>query len=540
MDRDESRFAQASKQMLESGNFIDIRFGDVPRYKKPVGIYWLQSATTQVATSLGLSDPGNETNGPHQIWTYRLASFLGGLAAVWLCFWLARAFLPPGPSLIGASLLAGTLLLTAEATIATTDAVLLATILGGQGVLLRAYLASRQSALSSISPPLALAGWAALGIGILIKGPVTPALILCTALLLSLLDRDFKWLAQTRPWRGLALLLVIVLPWIIAIWVQSDGAFFKQSLGDDFASKLASGQESHGAPPGYYLALVSLSLWPATLFLLPALGLGWARRHEPAIRFLLIWAVLVWLIIELIPTKLPHYILPAYPALILLVSLWVQNLKLQTFTRRDKILAVLGMAQFALGLLALAAAPSIVAMLYANGPNIYLVIGMVLGASCGLLAILRAYHRDGRGAVIWSLGAALILYSCLTIGTVPLLQTLWVSPRASQLIDLQRQPNDPPIILSGYQEPSLVFLLGTQTRLPNNGAAAATIALRDGGLALVESRERTAFLKALAESGVEPTSLGKLEGLNYSRGQQVELQLYRISPQPFDFIPPAE
>src|ERR1700712_1393416 len=44
-DRDESRFAQSSRQMLETGNFIDIRFGHVPRYKKPAGIYWLQSLT---------------------------------------------------------------------------------------------------------------------------------------------------------------------------------------------------------------------------------------------------------------------------------------------------------------------------------------------------------------------------------------------------------------------------------------------------------------------------------------------------------------
>src|SRR5579871_2513032 len=72
LDRDESRFAQSSRQMLESGNFIDIRFGHVPRYKKPVGIYWLQAATTEVA---GLGDRS-------KIWTYRLASLLGGLLAV--------------------------------------------------------------------------------------------------------------------------------------------------------------------------------------------------------------------------------------------------------------------------------------------------------------------------------------------------------------------------------------------------------------------------------------------------------------------------
>ena len=58
--------------MLESGNFVDIRFGHVPRYKKPVGIYWLQAATTAVA---GLGDRSH-------IWTYRLPSLLGGLLAV--------------------------------------------------------------------------------------------------------------------------------------------------------------------------------------------------------------------------------------------------------------------------------------------------------------------------------------------------------------------------------------------------------------------------------------------------------------------------
>src|SRR6516225_6829844 len=55
LDRDESRFAQSSKQMLESGDFVDIRFGHVPRYKKPVGIYWLQAATTEIA-GLGQRD----------------------------------------------------------------------------------------------------------------------------------------------------------------------------------------------------------------------------------------------------------------------------------------------------------------------------------------------------------------------------------------------------------------------------------------------------------------------------------------------------
>src|SRR5712664_726421 len=68
VDRDEARFAQATKQMIESGDYIDIRFQDDVRYKKPVGIYWLQSAAVEIASALKL--PKAEL----RIWVYRLPS----------------------------------------------------------------------------------------------------------------------------------------------------------------------------------------------------------------------------------------------------------------------------------------------------------------------------------------------------------------------------------------------------------------------------------------------------------------------------------
>src|SRR5882672_6316227 len=71
LDRDESRFAQSSRQMVESGDPVDIRFGHVPRYKKPVGIYWLQTAAT---AAFGMGDDS-------RIWTYRVPSLLGAIVA---------------------------------------------------------------------------------------------------------------------------------------------------------------------------------------------------------------------------------------------------------------------------------------------------------------------------------------------------------------------------------------------------------------------------------------------------------------------------
>ena len=76
IDRDEARFAQATKQMVETGDFVDIRFQDDVRYKKPVGIYWLQSAAVETASALGL--PRAEL----RIWIYRIPSLIGAIGSV--------------------------------------------------------------------------------------------------------------------------------------------------------------------------------------------------------------------------------------------------------------------------------------------------------------------------------------------------------------------------------------------------------------------------------------------------------------------------
>jgi 4-amino-4-deoxy-L-arabinose transferase-like glycosyltransferase len=79
VDRDEVRYAQASKQMMETGNYLDIRFQEQPRYLQPAGIYWLQVAAAKI-TGYGPEAP---------IWVYRLPSLLAATAAVVLTYWVA-------------------------------------------------------------------------------------------------------------------------------------------------------------------------------------------------------------------------------------------------------------------------------------------------------------------------------------------------------------------------------------------------------------------------------------------------------------------
>ena len=105
MDRDEPRFAQATKQMLETGDFVDIRFQDEARYKKPIGIHWLQAAAVAAGEALGV--PGARTT----IALYRIPSLLGALAAVLLTYWAALAFATRREAFLAAALIGASLML---------------------------------------------------------------------------------------------------------------------------------------------------------------------------------------------------------------------------------------------------------------------------------------------------------------------------------------------------------------------------------------------------------------------------------------------
>ena len=84
--------------------------------------------------------------------------------------------------------------------------------------------------------------------------------------------------------------------------------------------KIFKGQETHGAPPGYYLVLFWLTFWPAAPLAAVAAPAVWRERREPATRFLLAWLVPSWIVFELVVTKLPHYVLPLYPAIAILIA----------------------------------------------------------------------------------------------------------------------------------------------------------------------------------------------------------------------------
>jgi hypothetical protein len=120
------------------------------------------------------------------------------------------------------------------------------------------------------------------------------------------------------------------------------------------------------------------------------------------------------------------------------------------------------------------------------------------------------------------------LYAVAGFLTVPRLTELWLSPRLAQAVARHAALEDPPVVTAGYAEPSIAFLLGTRTLL-DDGPEAGRAAASSGGLALVAEDQRRGFLGALEQSGARADALEEIDGLNYSRGRQTKITLYRVT-----------
>jgi 4-amino-4-deoxy-L-arabinose transferase-like glycosyltransferase len=246
-------------------------------------------------------------------------------------------------------------------------------------------------------------------------------------------------------------------------------------------------------------------------------------------RFLIAWAVPFWIVLELVPTKLPHYLLPAYPALALMAGTALAALaEGQVFRRRwlDIIVALLWAAASIAIAGVLVFAPIRLGYGFSGAGIVAAAVILFLGGRTLLHLRRRASPGLGARAVLLSLLVLPIAFQLVA----PRLDRLWLSRSAAALVAADDRPPGAPISAVGYAEPSLVFLLGTKTKLVDADAAAAQITSARGAVALVNARDDAAFRQALQKRGWTPRVLGRVSGLDYSNGRNVILTLYAGVP----------
>lgn len=511
-DRDEARFAQASKQMLETGDIVDIRFQDEARHKKPVGIYWLQAASAGTWKALT-----GETN---SIWPYRLPSLIGALLSVLLTALIGTKLFDARTGFAAGCLVATCLLLNAEARLAKTDAMLLASILGCLFILAKAFV---QKAEKKLKPKDFFLFWGALALGVLIKGPIIFLVLGGLLLCLKVWKEPLSFLKKLRPVFGVPFALLLILPWFVLIALKSGGSFYSDSAGHDLFAKIWEGQNGGGSPPGMHALVLMGVFWPASLPFLLALPWIIKARHDKPVRFLLAWVIPTWVVFEITFTKLPHYVLPAYPALAILAAAWALSELKDTSTKlwRSIILTI-----WVLVSAGLAVVPLVLPLFLED--SFYLFAGM-MGATAlgfGLAAANLFAAEKNLLALSFTPLCGILLMLGLFGFALPNMEKL--SPSRQMAAHITKDCAVP-VATAGYNEPSLVFLAGTKTQFLDDGAKLAE-AMQSSPctLGVVDEEKNEKFLATFAQT--PPKEIGKAEGFNIGNGKWVKLTLYRLTP----------
>lgn len=521
IDRDEARYAQASVQMAENGDLLNIKFQDEARNKKPAGAYWLQTAMIKTFTETG----------ERHIWVQRLPSVFGALLSILLLYWGGLKLVGRQAACLGAALMAVSLLFVFEGHIAKTDA-----LLGATTTAIFAAIARLRNGGGRLE---AWVFWIALGLSIMIKGPIGLLIATLSILGLWVWEREVKWAKPLINIGAIIIFFLLWVPWAIAIYIATDGAFFAESLGNDLGGKVISAQENHSGWPGYHLAHITLTLWPASLFLLPGLSYGFKTVRvggetalAKAMRFCLVWIIPFWVIIEIMPTKLPHYALPVYPALCMMMGAGILAMHhLGEFTK----------SRFINGcLFILASAGVIAALLFAQTQ--YGVVeseGLtyIICAIGGLIALVAGLAMlDGkiRTAFISSLLAALLLSAGTYAYILPQIDNFRTSERFAAFLQEVAPDIKPNQIHSPhYSEPSLVYHLGKDINVKGG-----LIDIEKTPLIILDTRRETILqdsrevTKAVRAANLCLETSKALNGFNYAKGDEISLIILQAVPCP--------
>lgn len=507
LDRDESRFASASKNMIETKDFIDIELEGVKRYKKPIGIYW-----AQVSSTLLLGTPPYD-----EIWTYRIPSLVGAILTIVLIYLFASKFYDPNIAFLSSFFLIASLLMISEIHQAKSDGLLLFFITFCNLILLDKLTSKRSQNLK-----FTLLFWISLSLGVLIKGPIILLFVFLPVIFYFLFTKDYLIFTYIKSKLGLTIFLFLVLPWFIIITIKSDGLFWHESVINDLFNKVKSGQESHGFVPGYYFILLFIFFWPGCVFIFAYLKDLFLKiknkfKFEKSYVFILCWFFVPFILYELIPTKLPHYVLPSYPALSILISLFVCTSKnIESFSTKKNLILylVFPITIFGIFYFATLEYSSISYQLFV----VYFLLLVPLGIS-----IIFFFKRKYNLFYISALFFQVFTYHSLIYYLNPKMEKFWIAKKINEEILKNKDLN---VFHYGFNEPSLVFLVSDKAKRLSPKEMSKISASSKNNLFILTSESSSQFL-ALLEKTNNVNLINIFEGFNYSQGKYIKIFFYK-------------
>lgn len=546
-DRDEPRFAQATIEMIASGNWLYPTFGGELRPDKPILIYWLMSLPARAFD--------------HAEWAMRLPSAVGiGIAA--LATFVAGRRLMSTRAATLAMLVFITAPLTAMiGTAATADGWLIGMTTAAIAAFITAATSERRAV--RLANLIALAIFC--GLAQLTKGPVGLAVVgfpvigtLVFARRHMAHMRSFALLAAT----ALLVSVAIFLAWAIPANAATHGEFAERGIGKHVISRALSPMEGHGGDfllslPYYVPVLIAgffpwAGLLPSVLWgkkdrtantsgppgatsgmhgddertLTPDLSLGenGAECADDSLRrvVLVSWALPTFVMMSLVATKLPHYVLPIWPALALAVAHRLEAPR--AISRRMRIAAaVIVFSCAVIGTAGFIAAPWIVDLKRMLLPAV--LAGVVLLAGAGLFARLLLRQAHWSAALVMA-ASMLVTQQILAWGMLREFEAVKLPPRvAGVLRNAVPDDIDASVLAVRFGEPSLLFYLWPR-RVTVTGAIEAVQSWKAerGPAVLIIPEDALKEAGGIgADGGTRFTRLGEVRGFNYSSGDWLTL-----------------
>ncbi len=476
-DRDEGWYAEVAREMAATGDWIVPRYLGRPWMGKPPLLYWCIFAMWHLLGPTGAAA--------------RLVSIAAMCVAVQgLATLAARVYGRPA-AWVAAVVFVTAALPAAIGRLVLTDGLLLACVV---------WAAVWLYACATRGATVVRCGlfWLWLGLGILAKGPAALLFVSTWAVALAAFGAGRRWLRSAAFWLTLPVCLLVAAPWYVLVAQRAGATLMEQFVGYEIVARLVRPPHGHAGAPGYYV-LTSLAGWlPWTALVPGAILEAWQqRRADRPAALLLAWLGLAWLILELVPGKLPHYVLPCYvPIAILFGRMWVRGVRGELRPVQWRVLELWALVPVVLGTAGAALA------VLRGWPGA--VAGAALAFAVAFVVVGWLVRRRRTGALLpVAAVGAIVFYAVCGLWTLPALEPLRLSRQiAEQANGMVRRGEV--VRVCGYDEPTMFFYLRAPARV-----------VEPAGLRTAEGLI-IAGADCLEAAGIEPdASWRRLSGLNY-------------------------
>jgi 4-amino-4-deoxy-L-arabinose transferase-like glycosyltransferase len=302
---DEGRYAEIPREMVVSGDWTTPRLNELKYFEKPPLQYW---ATATAYTLFG----------EHQ-WTSRLWAALTGFAGVLLAWFAGTRLFGRAAGIYAALLLGSSMLYSMMAHINTLDMGVTFFITLGIFSLL---IAQKEEQVQQRN--WMWLAWAALALAVLSKGLMGLILPGAALFLYSVFNRDITVWKRIHWFSGLLVFLLVAAPWFVLV-IKANPEFFDRFFIYEHYTRFTTTVHGRYQPWYYFVPVLLLGMLPWTFLMFDTLVRTWknsvqqVRVFSPE-RFLLVWAVFIYLFFSVSGSKLPSYLLPMFPALALLMG----------------------------------------------------------------------------------------------------------------------------------------------------------------------------------------------------------------------------